>query len=43
MTIDQYIDNIDRRYRLGNATEFMFHGDLQQVLESNAKSSSQIF
>nr|WP_202594449.1 type ISP restriction/modification enzyme [Pedobacter glucosidilyticus] len=34
MTLDQYIDNIDKRYRLGNATEHTFRGDLQQLLES---------
>ncbi|MBZ0242648.1 MAG: DNA methyltransferase, partial [Bacteroidales bacterium] len=36
MTIDQYIENINRRYRLGNATEHTFRGDLQQLLESIA-------
>lgn len=34
MTIEQYIQNIDERYRLGNATEHTFRGDLQQLLES---------
>lgn len=34
MTIEQYIDNLDKRYRLGNATEHTFRGDLQQLLES---------
>lgn len=34
MTIEQYIDNIDKRYRQGNATEHTFRGDLQQLLES---------
>ncbi|SDA95002.1 N-6 DNA Methylase [Algoriphagus alkaliphilus] len=34
MTLDQYIDNINRRYTLGNATEHTFRGDLQQLLES---------
>jgi hypothetical protein len=34
MTIDQYIDNINQRYKLGNATEHTFRGDLQQLLES---------
>jgi predicted helicase len=33
MTIDQYIDNINKRYKLGNATEHTFRGDLQQLLE----------
>ena len=34
MTIQQYIDNISKRYKLGNATEHTFRGDLQQLLES---------
>jgi predicted helicase len=34
MTLEQYIDNINRRYKLGNATEHTFRGDLQQLLES---------
>ncbi len=34
MTLDQYIDNISKRYKLGNATEHTFRGDLQQLLES---------
>lgn len=34
MTLEQYIDNLDKRYRLGNATEHTFRGDLQQLLES---------
>ncbi len=34
MTPSQYIDNINRRYKLGNATEHTFRGDLQQLLES---------
>jgi predicted helicase len=34
MTIDQYIDNINQRYKLGNATEHTFRGDLQQLIES---------
>ncbi len=34
MTITQYLDNINKRYRLGNATEHTFRGDLQQLLES---------
>ncbi len=34
MTLEQYIDNIDKRYKLGNATEHTFRGDLQQLLES---------
>jgi predicted helicase len=36
MTIEQYIDSINRRYKLGNATEHTFRGDLQQLIESIA-------
>lgn len=34
MTVSQYLDNINNRYKLGNATEHTFRGDLQQLLES---------
>lgn len=34
MTIAQYIDSINQRYKLGNATEHTFRGDLQQLIES---------
>ena len=34
MTIEQYINNINQRYKLGNATEHTFRGDLQQLIES---------
>lgn len=34
MTLDQYIDNINKRFTLGNATEHTFRGDLQQLIES---------
>ncbi|NQT78489.1 MAG: N-6 DNA methylase, partial [Bacteroidetes bacterium] len=34
MNIEQYIDNINQRYKLGNATEHTFRGDLQQLIES---------
>jgi len=34
MTLEQYIDNINKRYKLGNATEHTFRGDLQQLLEN---------
>ncbi|WP_415374577.1 type ISP restriction/modification enzyme [Patiriisocius sp. Uisw_017] len=34
MTLEQYIDNINQRYKLGNATEHTFRGDLQQLIES---------
>lgn len=34
MTIERYIDQINQRFRLGNATEHTFRGDLQQLIES---------
>tara|TARA_B110000967_G_C18335953_1_gene294352 strand:+ start:47 stop:232 length:186 start_codon:yes stop_codon:yes gene_type:complete len=34
MTIESYIKSLNQRYRLGNATEHTFRGDLQQLLES---------
>lgn len=34
MNLEQYIENINRRYKLGNATEHTFRGDLQQLIES---------
>ncbi len=34
MTLDQYISSISTRYKLGNATEHTFRGDLQQLIES---------
>lgn len=40
MTLAQYIDNINKRYQLGNATEHTFRGDLQQLLESLVPSIS---
>jgi len=33
MTLDQYIDNINKRFKLGNATEHTFRGDLQTLIE----------
>jgi len=33
MPIDSYIQNIARRYALGNATEHTFRGDLQRLIE----------
>ncbi|WP_047445214.1 type ISP restriction/modification enzyme [Alistipes sp. ZOR0009] len=36
MTVEQYIDSINKRYLLGNATEHTFRGDLQQLIESLA-------
>ena len=34
MNLSRYIDNIKQRYKLGNATEHTFRGDLQQLIES---------
>jgi predicted helicase len=34
MSIQQYIDNLNQRYKLGNATEHTFRGDLQTLIES---------
>lgn len=34
MTIQQYIDNLNQRYKSGNATEHTFRGDLQTLIES---------
>jgi predicted helicase len=34
MTINEYISTINQRFRLGNATEHTFRGDLQHLLES---------
>jgi len=34
MTIEHYLNNINQRYLLGNATEHTFRGDLQQLLET---------
>ena len=34
MTIEQYISSINQRYKLGNATEHTFRGDLQQLIET---------
>jgi len=34
MTLDQYIANINQRFKLGNATEHTFRGDLQQLIET---------
>lgn len=36
MTINQYIGKINERYKLGNATEHTFKGDLQTLIESIA-------
>lgn len=34
MKITQYIENINQRYKLGNATEHTFRGQLEQLIES---------
>jgi predicted helicase len=34
MTIQQYIESVNRRFKLGNGTEHTFRGDLQQLIES---------
>ena len=34
MTIEQYIESINKRYKLGNATEHTFRGDLQLLIET---------
>jgi len=34
MLIQNYISNLNQRYKLGNATEHTFRGDLQNLLES---------
>lgn len=34
MTLEQYIENINQRYKIGNATEHTFRGDLQNLLEA---------
>lgn len=34
MTLQQYLDSISQRFKLGNATEHTFRGDLQQLIES---------
>jgi hypothetical protein len=34
MTTSQYIESVNRRYKLGNSTEHTFRGDLQQLIES---------
>jgi predicted helicase len=34
MTLDQYIENINSKYKLGNATEHTFRGTLEQLIET---------
>jgi len=40
MTLDQYIQKINARFQLGNATEHTFRGDLQQLIETLAPDVS---
>src|SRR5665811_1458491 len=34
MNLDQYIDNINQKFKAGNATEHTFRGSLEQLIES---------
>src|SRR5574344_1248509 len=34
MNLDQYIDNINQKFKAGNATEHTFRGVLEQLIES---------
>ena len=34
MTTQQYIESINQRFKLGNATEHTFRGDLAQLIET---------
>jgi hypothetical protein len=34
MTLEQFLDNINKHYKLGNTTKHTFRGDLQQLIES---------
>jgi len=36
MTIEQYLQSINTRFKLGNSTEHTFRGDLQQLIETLA-------
>ena len=42
MTIEQYIDRINQRYKQGNATEHTFRGDLGNLLEALVPESVQL-
>ena len=37
MSTATYLENINKRYKLGNATEHTFRGDLQSLLEDMVK------
>ena len=44
MNLDQYINTLNQRYKMGNATEHTYRGDLQQLLESlmpDAKATTE--
>lgn len=34
MNLNNYVESLNQRYKLGNATEHTFRGDLQLLLES---------
>ena len=34
MTLSEYVSNLNQRYRLGNATEHSYRGDLGRLLET---------
>jgi predicted helicase len=40
MTTQEYLENIIKRFKLGNSTEHTFRGDLQQLIESIASDVS---
>jgi hypothetical protein len=39
MTIDQYVDTINKRYKQGNTTEYSFRGDLLHLLTAYTRNS----
>ena len=44
MKVKEYIESINRRYKLGNATEHTYRGDLQNLIESlqpNVKATNE--
>jgi len=43
MTLEQYINNLNQRYQLGNTTEHTFRGDLQQRLETVSPNFNILF
>lgn len=42
MTIQQYIDSVNQRFKQGNATEHRFQGDLQQLPASLSETARNI-